>query len=613
MEETVVSKHRQEYAGIFTLLRDALKHQPDRESLSGTGYGTVKNLMAVLAVTEQHWLTAAVVVLLAIIAGGLSFPIPLLGRYFIDNVLLRHDRLHFFDSFFLLIGITAGEVIVIMFLNYCAQLFEQRALYGLFHHATRRILGLPQRFFDISNRNDCTISRLNDDINSSSWLFSAESAHLLVNFVQMVGGILFLFVLDFRAGILAAVFFLFFSLVVMKVYRHQYILSSCHDSKLTTLKEINTTTFENISTVKISTSEYKIFEKNMAAIDELHHIELESLTLNSFAKILSDIIQYTAHIVLLMLTGWWFIHNGSNMTLGTIFAMQIYLWFSLIPLANLCRHCRKIENSKVAMLRLVKLFNVKSEYNLTSGNNIYRLCGKIVFDNVAFQYPNRHILLKQISFTINAGDKVAIVGLNNSGKSTLAALLLGVYRPNRGTIYIDDLPLDSLNIRQVRKLTGYIPKNPLLFSGTLADIIRYFASKSSDEKILRALEKVGLKQFAALLPNGIHTRIEKINQTLSVSMRQRLILAAYMIKRPDMLIIDHLNDRLDYFNEARVMQNVMRDFADKTCIIITDKYRTVMQQNKVILLHQGKIANVGTPKELQKQSSLFCKIFRLTE
>ena len=595
---------------FFALLKSGFKRQFIGAKLAVAPRSTLQNLMKSLSIVSQHWLTGGLVVMLAFIAGGLAYPVPLIINYFVDKVLLTQDSTYFLEVTLLLVGLCTGQAMTTMVMNYCSHLFEQRTLFDLRNYLTRRVLGLPKNFFDRFG-DGYIISRMNSDIIYASWFFSNNAAHLIMNFVRMIGGVLFLFYIDYRAGIIAIIFSLIFIIIVVKFSQYQYKLSLNSEEEHALLNESSVETIANISLLKVATQEYRSVAKNAGFIHNIYQFNLESLALRSFAKIVGDGMPYLAHVTMLILGSWWWLQGDKTWTLGTLIAVQIYLWYVFAPMKFLYNECLAIQKARVALSRIAMLFSISSEHNLTHGQSIGKLRGNIIFDSVAFQYNSSRLLLKQVSFDIAPGEKVAIVGLSGTGKTTLAALLMGLYRPIRGQIYFDGIPAEECNLRKLRRRIGYIPQEPRLFSGTLLDTIRYFAPNAKEEKIDIALEQVGLRQFIALLQDGVKSKLGKINTELSPSIRQRLMLAGYLLSHPDILVLDSITDSLDAYNENRLLKNIRTTFNHKTVVMISSRYSTVMQADKVILLHQGKIAGIGTPYGLEKTSSLFCKLLNV--
>ena len=231
--------------------------------------------------------------------------------------------------------------------------------------------------------------------------------------------------------------------------------------------------------------------------------------------------------------------------------------------------------------------------------------GKVEFKDVRFSYNEKREVLQGLSFTALPGNVTAIVGTSGAGKTTTVDLLLKLFEPTEGKIFIDGQDMSKLDGSSVRRQIGMVAADGAIFRGTLADNIRYKKLNATDEQVLHAAHAAGMKSTLERLPEGLNTEVGEGGFGLSVGERQRVQIARVIVSKPAILILDEATANLDYATEAEVKKTIDEIRKENTVIIIAHRYSMVKDADRVIVLDEGQVIEEGAPDELIKNEGWF--------
>jgi len=235
--------------------------------------------------------------------------------------------------------------------------------------------------------------------------------------------------------------------------------------------------------------------------------------------------------------------------------------------------------------------------------------GKFQFENVNFCYPETDIsAVSKFSLEVPAGENIALVGHSGAGKSTVLNLVIGFVRPNSGRILFDGRDMNTIDLRTYRHFLSVVPQESILFEGTVRENITYGMSKVSNTVVEAALRNANAWEFVQALPEGIETHIGERGAKLSGGQKQRLAIARALIRNPRVLILDEATSALDTESESLIQEALTRLMKGRTTFIVAHRLSTIRNADRIVVMNQGEIAEIGTHDELISQNGVYARL-----
>jgi ABC-type bacteriocin/lantibiotic exporter with double-glycine peptidase domain len=588
----------------FTYLKQGLSHELPKDRVLGQklSSGIKTNLRNLRPFIRNHWRKGLLGGLLIILISLLGLPQPLIMRYLIDNVILGRQLALLAGAVLLLAGVALAEKLMNLLQQFYFTRFEQGVILDIQQSLLDHALRFPKSFFD-SNQTGYLMSRLSSDVQGLRWFFSSTIVYILTNLLRFIGGVVFLIYLEWRLAIGVLVILPGLVLVVRYFSSKLHVLGHQSMEQHAKVSSQFQESLSSVSLIKSFSSEIRAVGGIISELKRALQISLEQSTVGSVANLIITSMPGIARATVLALGAYWVIKN--EWTLGSLLAFQAYLGYVFSPAQYLATANLDLQNARASLERVSALFDIVPEENIGTGKKVGRLTGEIEFRNVSFAYDSREPVLNDVSFHIDPGERVAIVGPTGVGKTTLLSLILRFYQPTRGEIYFDGQAALEYEVSSLRRRIGYVSQSTLLLSGTITENLRYGNPDASEEQVFRAVKVAGVDEFICSLPKGYESEVGEKGVNLSEGQKQRLSIARALVKDPDILILDEPTSALDSLTEKSIFQSLPNIIQNKTLFVVAHRFSTVKDSDRILLLNENRLIAIGTHQSLLETNDYY--------
>lgn len=473
----------------------------------------------------------------------------------------------------------------------------------------RHIQSLGSRYFDITPVGKL-VTRVTNDVEALNEMYSGILVQLFRNIVKIVGLAGVMLVLDVR---LAAISFVLMPLVIGLTVLCQKIARNIYRLYRTRLTDINTFLSEHLSGMKI----IQIFGRQERKFEEFHDKNTKLYKAFYREMLMYAVFRpliYILSILSLMIVLWFGSRNVFDeiISVGTLYIFSNYIRSFFDPIQELAEQFSTLQSS---IASAEKIFTVMDEDEfIPEVENLKqpdKITGKIEFDHVWFAYDGENYVLKDVSFVINPGEKVAFVGATGAGKSSILNLIGRYYDIQKGHIYIDGIDIRQLSKKQLRSAIGQMQQDVFIFEGDVAYNIRLNDDDIKDAQVKAAAEYVNASHFIEKLPQGYHEPVTERGATFSAGERQLLSFARTLAHNPSILVMDEATANIDTETEILIQEALEKLMDGRTTIMVAHRLSTIQHADCIMVMHKGRICERGTHRELLEQDGIYRKLYEL--
>lgn len=473
----------------------------------------------------------------------------------------------------------------------------------------RHIQSLGSRYFDITPVGKL-ITRVTNDVEALNEMYSGILVQLFRNIVKIVGLAGVMLVLDVR---LAAISFVLMPLVIGLTVLCQKIARNIYRLYRTRLTDINTFLSEHLSGMKI----IQIFGRQERKFEEFHDKNTKLYKAFYREMLMYAVFRpliYILSILSLMIVLWFGSRNVFDeiISVGTLYIFSNYIRSFFDPIQELAEQFSTLQSS---IASAEKIFTVMDEDEfipeVENPKQPDKIIGKIEFDHVWFAYDGENYVLKDVSFVINPGEKVAFVGATGAGKSSILNLIGRYYDIQKGHIYIDGIDIRQLSKKQLRSAIGQMQQDVFIFEGDVAYNIRLNDNDITDAQVKAAAEYVNTSHFIEKLPQGYHEPVTERGATFSAGERQLLSFARTLAHNPSILVMDEATANIDTETEILIQEALEKLMDGRTTIMVAHRLSTIQHADCIMVMHKGRICERGTHRELLEQDGIYRKLYEL--
>ncbi|WP_282161250.1 ABC transporter ATP-binding protein [Ulvibacterium marinum] len=561
-----------------------------------------------MAHTRPYRLTFYGVALAAILLSAFAVATPILLQEIINEAIKKGDGNYLWFLTWLMLGALLGQVVSQLCFSYYANWLGESVIKDVRINLFRHMLGFRMKYFDNSSIG-VLVTRAVADMQRIGEIFSQGFFMIVADLLKMLVAALVMLVINWK---LALIVFVLLPIILYATRLFQKAMKVAFTEVRAEVANLNSFVQERITGMKIVQlfTRERIESEKFREINEKHqNAWLKTVWYNSIFFPIAEIVSSIAVGLIVWYGGLLNVANIGVNEFGTIFAFILLIDMLFRPLRQIADKFNTLQMGMVAANRVFGILDTNSHIQDVGTIVKENVRGDIRFSAVRFGYLDDEEVLHGISFDVNAGETIAIVGATGAGKSTIINLLNRFYEINSGAIFVDGTDIKDFQLASLRSHIAVVLQDVFLFADTIANNISLKDASISVEAIEEAAKKIGVHGFINSLPGGYGYNVKERGTMLSSGQRQLIAFLRAYVSNPSILILDEATSSVDTYSEQLIQQATEKITEGRTSIIIAHRLATVKKADKILVMDAGRIVETGTHKELLERGGYYSKLY----
>jgi len=572
------------------------------------------DLLRLYAYAKKYWFLVVVAIfIMAVYAGANGVRLGLMKVVFEDVLLGKGagalEALKWVLSWFL--GIVAVMVVASWLKEYMAKYVTQAVINDIRCDLSAHLLTLDMRFFDRRKAGEI-MSRLSNDVNSTRKSLALIFGEFFQEPLMLIGAVAAAFAVNWR---LTLMIFLGFPLIVFPIYKLGRMVkrySKRRQVQRGVVTEVMLQTVSGVRTVKSFQMEEHENSLLRKASAKLLTQSLRVARTTALSRAVIDLVNSLGGLAIMGVGGYMVIYGIAGVTVADLGTLSIIMAHMYKPIKNLAKTYNKIQESLAGAERIFEILDEKPLIDdVPNPVVLERPQREIAFENVSFAYDETPVL-KNISFKVNVGDVVALVGETGAGKSTITDLVARFYDPTEGRVSIDGIDLREYRIRSVRRAVAMVSQDAFLFNASVKENLNHGKPGATEGEVIEAAKSAGIHVEIENMDRGYRTRVGDRGTRLSGGQRQRLTIARAILKDAPILVLDEATSSLDSETESEVQQALARLMEGRTTFVVAHRLSTIAHADRILVFKEGELVEEGTHDQLLgKENGVYQTLHRI--